>query len=176
MRICLVIGTCGSGKTSFLNSLIEYEQRKERMIRTVINQIFSYNIEINLDSILFRLEDDETRIKRIEKEFFADIQKLYGDFRRYGIEENAQLEHKYKDSCEQFEIRTSQRFELNELHNQVQECRNKFATIITYRFHMILDKILRSKGEVRQKPPLFSSLKFKFISIMNQFLILQRFF
>ena len=41
---------------------------------------------------------------------------------------------------------------------------------------MILDKILRSKGEVRQKPPLFSSLKFKFISIMNQFLILQRFF
>lgn len=176
MRICLVVGGYGSGKTSFLNSLIEYEQRMEGMTRAIINQIFSRNIEINLDSIFFRLEDDETRIKKIEKEFFADIQKLYGDYRRYGIDVNTQLVHKYKDYREQFEHRTIQRFELNELHNQFQECRSIFAKVNRYRFHMILDRILRSKGEVRQKPPLINSLKFVFILIENQFIVLQRFF
>lgn len=170
----LIIGSVSSGKSTYLNSLVGMIQK--RMTRAISARIFLDGVEVSISSILYRLEDDETRIKRIEKEFFADIQKLYGDYRRYGIDVNAQLEHKYKDSSEQFEQKTSQRFELNELHNQVQECRNIFATIIRYRFHLILEKILRSKGEVRQKPPLISSLKFIFISIKNQFLILQRFF
>ena len=170
----LIMGSVSSGKSTYLNSLVGMIQK--RMTRAISARIFLDGVEVSISSILYRLEDDETRIKRIEKEFFADIQKLYGDYRRYGIDVNAQLEHKYKDSSEQFEQKTSQRFELNELHNQVQECRNNFATILRYRFHLILEKILRSKGEVRQKPPLFSCLKFIFISIKNQFLILQRFF
>lgn len=172
MRI-LIIGSVRSGKTSFLTSMIGKLQRRYEKIAP---KIFMNDIEVSISSLLLELEDDETRIKRIEKEFLADIQKRYGGFRRYGIEENAQMEHKYKDSCEQFERRTRQRFELNELHNQVQGCRNIFVTIIRYRFHLILEKILRSKGEVRQNPPLISRLKFIFISIKNQFLILQRFF
>lgn len=169
-----VSGGYGSGKSTYLNSLVGMIQK--RMTRAISARIFLDGIEVSISSILYRLEDDETRIKRIEEEFFADIQKRYGDYRRYGIDVNAQLVHKYKDCREQFERRTNQRFELNELHNQVQECRNNFAIIIKYRFHLILEKILRSKGEVRQKPPLISSLKFKFISIKNQFLILQRLF
>lgn len=173
----LIIGSVSSGKSTYLKSLIGMIQRRnEQITRAISARIFLDDVEVSISSILYRLEDDETRIKRIEKEFFADIQKLYGDYRRYGIDVNAQLEHKYKDFSEQFEQKTSQRFELNELHNQVQECRNIFATIIRYRFHLILEKILRSKGEVRQKPPLISSLKFIFILIKNQFLILQRFF
>ena len=169
-----VSGGYGSGKSTYLNSLVGMIQK--RMTRAISARIFLDGVEVSISSILYRLEDDETRIKRIAEEFFADIQKRYGDYRRYGIDVNAQLVHKYKDCLEQFERRTNQRFELNELHNQVQECRNNFAIIIKYRFHLILEKILRSKGEVRQKPLLISSLKFEFISIKNQFLILQRLF
>lgn len=138
-----------------IGTMVSIAVEREKHIRAFTQKLFEeLDFACELQRVLIALEDDETKARRIEKEFFADIQKLYG---YHACMEKIRHQLQNPEAGESFKLNKiiqTESVELNGLCVQAQRPEYPMPAKNESRFRLIRKKKTCSKGEVRQKPPL----------------------
>ena len=138
-----------------IGTMVSIAVEREKRIRAFTQKLFEeLDFACELQRVLIALEDDETKARRIEKEFFADIQKLYG---YHACMEKIRHQLQNPEARESFKLNKIIQIEsvgLNGLCVQVQRPEYPMPAKNESRFRFIRKKETCSKGEVRLKPPL----------------------
>lgn len=172
----VVIGAVRTGKTTIINALLgTYEQKtrnveaildrikeaRENYIRALTKKLFDeFDFANELHQAFITLEDDETKIRKIEKEFFTDIQKLYS-YHACMIKHQL-ARHETRKIFKPVQIIQTNFIKLREVCNQIQIPEYSAPVKNESRFRVIRKKESCSKEEVRLKPPLRCILELLF--------------
>lgn len=168
MELIVAVGGTGSGrildayrrmyeqeKRNVEAFIIRMEEERENFVRALTKSLFdAFDFAEEVHSAFVLLEDDETKARRIEKEFFADIQKLYG---YHACMEKIIHQLQNPEAGESRILNNIIRTEsvkLDVVCNQAQSLEYPMPAKNESRFRFIRNKKTCSKGEVRLKPPL----------------------
>ncbi len=138
-----------------IGTMVSIAVEREKHIRAFTQKLFEeLDFACELQRVLIALEDDETKARRIEKEFFSDIQKLYGYHACMEKIRHQLSGHEIRECFKLNKIKQTDTKKLNISCNQAQRPEYPMPAKSESRFRLIRNKKTCSKGEVRLKPPL----------------------
>ena len=138
-----------------IGTMVSIAVEREKHIRAFTQKLFEeLDFACELQRVLIALEDDETKARRIEKEFFADIQKLYGYHACMEGKMHYLPGHETGKVFKPVKIIWTGFVKQDAVCNQVQRPEYPMPAKNESRFRLIRNKKTCSKGEVRLKPPL----------------------
>ncbi len=138
-----------------IGTMVSIAVEREKHIRAFTQKLFEeLDFACELQRVLIALEDDETKARRIEKEFFADIQKLYGYHACMEGKIHQLPDHETGKVFKPVKIIWTGSVKLDAVCNQAQRLEYPMPAKNESRFRFIRKKETCSKGEVRLKPPL----------------------
>lgn len=159
----IIIGLGGIGCISRMSELRERNiglmgsiaEEREKYVRAITKKLFdAIEFTCELHHALISLEDDETKMRRIEREFFADIQKLYG-YHACMEKIRHQLQNSEAGNTRILnKIILTPSVEWNELCVQDTSLEYPMTAKNESRFRLIRKKPSCFKRKVRLKPPL----------------------
>lgn len=138
MNKFIVLTPIGGAEDRNCGNDIEWDK-----VKAVLYKFWLYLLEV--------LEDDETRMKRIEKEFLEDIQKVYGyheGMARVLCEvQNSGTGQTY----EAFEIRNAQQSGFDKLHNRILAYKKSFREKLDLLFQNLRKKLIFLQSFLQSK-------------------------
>ena len=164
LHIC-VMGTFQKGKSTLINALLgtyelkkknvevildRIEEARENYIRALTRQII-FDFANELHQAFITLENDETKIRKIENEFFTDIQKFYS-YHACMIKHQL-ARHETGKIFKPVKIIQTNFVKLSKICNKIQNQENPMTVKSESKFRVIRKKESCSKEEVRLKPP-----------------------
>ena len=170
----VIIGECKTGKSTLINALLgtyelkkrnveaildRIEEARENYIRALTRQII-FDFANELHQAFITLENDETKIRKIENEFFTDIQKFYS-YHAWMIKHQL-ARHETRKIFKPVKIIQTNFVQQEVICNQIQSPEYPIPIKSESRFRVIRKKESCSKEEVRLKPPLRCILELLF--------------